>query len=74
MALLAEPKNLYAIELVDGRPPIVEEVERKWNEAKPYTYEAEDRWVPSKAASKLPLASTRSPLTLLGGVGNFGTP
>jgi hypothetical protein len=28
------------IELVDGRPPIVEEVERKWNEAKPYTYEA----------------------------------
>jgi hypothetical protein len=40
MALLAEPKNLYAIELVDGRPPIVEEVERREKGAKPYSCEA----------------------------------
>jgi hypothetical protein len=36
----AGQKTFSVIELVDGRPPIVEEVEREWNEAKPYTYEA----------------------------------
>jgi hypothetical protein len=52
------PKNLDVIELVDGSPLLERSNGSRKGPSRTHV-KLDDRWVPSKAASELPLASTR---------------